>query len=132
MKNLWRLRLLYFFFYASIGVFFPFINVYYRELGLTGTQIGLINTLAPLVGILSMTLWGMLNDRFGRTGWLLAAAALGAMCGALGQSAMRSLGGLALMACAQTLFTSSIPPLLDSTTLSVLGQQREHYGRQRV
>jgi hypothetical protein len=38
-------RLLYFFFYAGMGMFFSFINVYYLEIGLSGVQIGLLSTI---------------------------------------------------------------------------------------
>lgn len=60
--DLRKMKFLYFVFFAGNGVFFTFINVYYVGLGLSGMQIGIINTLSPLAGIIGMTLWGLLND----------------------------------------------------------------------
>jgi PPP family 3-phenylpropionic acid transporter len=123
---------LYFFYFAGVGTFFPFLSVYYLSLGLSGTQIGLINTLGPLVGIFSTTLWGVLSDRFGKTRVLLAVATLGAMLAVTGLSRAQTFAWILPAACSLALFNSTFIPLMDSTTLSLLGDQRERYGVFRV
>ena len=70
---------MYFIFYTGFGIYLPFINIYYRDIGLSGLEIGLINTLSPLVGMLSAPLWGVLNDRYGKTRVQLAIAVLGSI-----------------------------------------------------
>lgn len=126
------LRGLYFFYFAAFGILNTFLNVYYRSIGLTGTQIGWINTLAPLVGIFSGTLWGMLNDRFGRVRLLLLIGAVGGALNLLGISAVRSFVWILPLAGAYSLFSSPLPLLLDTLNLSMLGGAQEHYGRQRI
>ncbi len=125
-------RALYFFYFAGIGAFFPFINVYYRNIGLSGVQIGLMSTLAPLIGIISMMLWGILNDWFGRTRLLLRASILGAILFAQGISAVTSYGWLLVLVCSFSFFASTLAPLLDSICLTMLGDRRERYGTLRV
>jgi MFS family permease len=126
------LKVLYFFFFAGQGTFFTFINVYYSSIGLSGTQIGLINTVAPLAGMFSSPLWGMLSDRFGRTRRLLMLAVTGVIVATLLLSAAPSFGLIVPIVAVYALFNTSIMPLIDSTTLSLLGQHRERYGAQRV
>ena len=126
------MKVLYFVQFAAVGVFWTYITVYYRSIGLSGTQIGLIGTLSTLVSIFSMTFWALLNDRFGETRKLLMLVAAGTGLCALGISAARTFGSIVVMACAYGVFASAIIPLLDSTTLGLLGDHPEQYGRQRI
>ncbi len=126
------IRALYFFLFAGNGIFFTYINVYYRSIGLSGVQIGLINTLAPLIGIFGSTLWGLLSDRFGRTRLLLGIAAAGAAIGALGISAVQTFIWILPLAAVSSLFANTLGPLVDSVNFAALGEQRERYSRQRI
>ncbi|MDR3577452.1 MAG: major facilitator superfamily domain-containing protein 6 [Anaerolineaceae bacterium] len=122
----------YFLYYAAYGIFVTYINLYYQSIGLSGTQIGLINTLSPLVGIFSGTLWGMVNDRFGRIRLLLLLTSTGGILSVLGLSQFRTFLAIMPLAGLYSLFTSPIPPLLDNINLSILGSRRQQYGRQRI
>ncbi len=125
-------RALYFFVFAALGAFFPYINVYYRSIGLSGTQIGLIGSLAPLVGMIASPLWGLFSDRFGVTRPLLMLAVAGAILSALGLSAAPTFVWLLPIVAVYAFFANPIMPLLDSTTLELLQGRRERYGRQRL
>jgi MFS transporter, PPP family, 3-phenylpropionic acid transporter len=131
-RGLYILRILYFFYFAGIGAYWTFINVYFRELGLSGTQIGFINTVAPLVGIFSATMWGLINDRVGNPRLLLTFAAPGVIAAALTLSTIRSYGLIILVVCVLSLFNSALPALMDNTTLRLLGERRGDYGKYRV
>jgi PPP family 3-phenylpropionic acid transporter len=127
------LKSLYFTIWAAIGAFWPFIYVYYRsEIGLTGAQIGLIVMIGAGTGTLSAPLWGMLNDRLGRTRLILTIQALGlvAVCLILGQ--LRTFSSILVAAGIFSIFSSPIMPLLDSTTLRLLGDRRDLYGSYRA
>lgn len=125
-------RLLYFFFFMSFGIFMPYINVYYRQIGLSGVQIGLINTLSPLFGIFSGPLWGMISDRFGIVRRILMVGVFGTILSALGISAVRIFVWILPLAAAYSLFSSALTPLLDSVGLHFLGEYRQEYGRLRI
>lgn len=126
------LRVLYFLIFAGIGVFWTFINVWYRARGLSGTQIGLINMAGPLVGIASMLVWGVLNDRYGRTRLLVMVSTAGTVAVAMFIARAPTFPWLLLGGCCFSLFASALIPILDSTTLDVLGQHKDRYGQIRV
>ncbi|HEY3341376.1 MAG TPA: major facilitator superfamily domain-containing protein 6 [Anaerolineae bacterium] len=130
--RLWPLKILYFIFYAGQGTYTTFIGVYYASLGLSGTQIGLINTVIPITGMISSPLWGMLSDRSGKTRTLLMLAVTGLIAATLALSAAPSFAVILPIVALFALFNTTIIPLLDSTTLSVLGDQRQRYGAQRL
>ena len=125
-------RLVYFIYYTSFAIYLPFINIYYRDIGLSGLEIGIINSLSPLVGMLSAPLWGILNDRFGKTRVLLAIAVAGSILAAWGIAAAGSFLVLLPVTGLFSLFYSTIVPMLDSNTLLLLGDRREHYGSIRL
>ncbi|KZE53932.1 maltose permease [Brevibacillus parabrevis] len=58
------LSALYLFIYYGFGAFSPLITQYYNSISLTGTQIGLISAVAPVVSIIAQPMWGLFCDRF--------------------------------------------------------------------
>ena len=75
-----RFRLLFFmylFFFAAVGIYMTYINVYYLAAGLSGTQIGLVSTAASLVGFGGASLWGYLSDRTGQARIIMVVSGLG-------------------------------------------------------
>lgn len=131
-QELWAVRSLYFLYFAAFGIFATFINIYYRSIGLSGLQIGLVNTIAPFIGIWSGPIWGMLSDRFGKAKLLLLIAGIGSILGVLGLSSARIFIWILPLAGVYYLFNSPLLPLIDSQTLHFLGKHPDHYGVQRV
>ncbi|KAK3104426.1 hypothetical protein FSP39_001822 [Pinctada imbricata] len=43
-------KLFYFSFYGAIGAIFPFMSLYFKQLGFSPNQIGLISGVRPLIG----------------------------------------------------------------------------------
>jgi PPP family 3-phenylpropionic acid transporter len=125
-------RLLFFLFFAAFGIFVPYINVYYRAIGLSGIQIGLVNTLSPLVGIFSGPLWGMISDRFGLNRRILMATLAGVILAVIGISVVKVFIWILLLAAVYSLFNNAFMPLLDSIGLHFLGEYRQQYGRLRI
>jgi len=126
------LRAIFFLLFAGVGLFFPFLNVYYREIGLSGTQIGLISTVGPVVGIFGATVWGLLSDRFGRSRWVIALVGVGVIGSVLVLGEVHTFAGILAVATVYSFFSSAIFPLVDSITLSRLGAQSARYGQYRV
>jgi MFS transporter, PPP family, 3-phenylpropionic acid transporter len=62
LRNIWLIRLYYFFYFGAMGAVSPFVNLFYIHNGLSGTEIGLLGTISALVGFLSAPIWGRLND----------------------------------------------------------------------
>ena len=53
----------YFFYYITLGVYSPYLNVYYERLGFSGSQIGNINSLGLLFAMFITPLWGVVSDK---------------------------------------------------------------------
>lgn len=64
------LRLLNFLNFAALGLSAPFLNIYLREIGLSGTQIGLLVSLGALLELSLIPLANALADRQGRHRWV--------------------------------------------------------------
>jgi MFS transporter, PPP family, 3-phenylpropionic acid transporter len=131
-KRMVVLWLLSFFQFACVGVYFTFINVYYHEAGLTGTQIGLIIMSAGLVAVVASVFWGNLSDRIGSSRQLLAIGGVGALIAAQFIPLVDTFIGFLLLACVVSFMFTSPMTLVDSTILSLLGDRREDYGRYRL
>lgn len=59
----WRIKLLSFFYFASIGIILPFLPLLFQTRGLTNGQIGILLAIGPLVSMLVQSPWGYLSDR---------------------------------------------------------------------
>ena len=70
----------WFVYFGSLGIFFPYFSLYLREnAGLSGTQVGLVLAISPLVGMFAQPVWGQIADRTGartRALWLFSPLAL--------------------------------------------------------
>ena len=53
---------IYFLYYAAAATLLPFLVIYYQDLGLKGSQIGLLAGLPPLLSWVSAPVWGMVSD----------------------------------------------------------------------
>jgi MFS transporter, PPP family, 3-phenylpropionic acid transporter len=127
-----NLKIVYFIYFFSLSIIVTYINLYYKSIGLNGKQIGLINTMGPLVGIFSGTIWGMLNDRYGRARFLLSIAAIGAAFAMTGVPFVQTFVWLLPIIGLWSLFNTAIGPILDNLNLSFLGEHKERYGKQRI
>lgn len=62
-RNFIYLCIFYLLYYVTIGVFSPYINVYYERLGFSGSQIGTINALGYILAMCCTPLWGIITDK---------------------------------------------------------------------
>jgi MFS transporter, PPP family, 3-phenylpropionic acid transporter len=132
------LWVLFFFQYAAIGVYFTFLNIYYKEIGLTSTQIGLMSMVGSAVGMGGSFLWGYASDRSGRPNRLIAFGALGGLLAAQCIPLVQALNlanpffCYALIASVTSLMISAPGTLVDSTSIAMLGERANDYGRYRL
>ncbi|PKO19054.1 MAG: hypothetical protein CVU39_00450 [Chloroflexi bacterium HGW-Chloroflexi-10] len=123
---------LYFLYYAAAAALLPFLVVYYQELGLPGTQIGFLAGIPPLMSLLSAPFWGAVSDKTQRSKLSVLIAMGGAILLALILSAAKTFVWLILAVVLFSFFSSPIMPLVDSTTMNLLGGEKERYGRIRL
>ncbi len=122
----------YFFYYAATASLLPFIALYYAQVGLSASQIGLLSGILPLVTLVSAPLWGGFADATRRHHALLLLAIGGTIAAVLALSRTVSLQALIPIVIVNAFFMAPIIPLVDSTVLTMLGERRSLYGRQRL
>jgi len=122
----------YFLHFGAMACVAPFLVLYYREVGLSGTQIGLLTGLAPIVTWLAAPLWGALADARQRHRAMLLTAITGAIITVLILARTTSLLWLVPVVAAYAFFGAPIIPLVDNSVMSLLGARGDRYGRQRM
>ena len=131
-RSLTIIRLLYFFFLGTMALISGFLTIYYREIGLTGAQIGAVSAIPPVVALISGPIWGMVNDRFGRIRLLLLLIATGMSLAMLGLLNTRAYLLIMLMIGLYEFFNRPVETLLGGAVLRILGSRSEYYARQRM
>ncbi len=125
-------KLYYFSFFAAIGAIAPYFNIYLQQRGLSGTEIGILGSLAPLMSLVANPFWGTTADRFQKHQVILAICVL--MAGILSIPFIWLHGFLPilLLLLVMIFFRSPVPPLLDTAVMGMLVNNGGSYGRQRM
>lgn len=119
--------------YFLAGAFFgPFLPLYYREVGMTGQQIGMLGAVIPLVTLMSGPLWGGLADATRLHRWLLTLTIGSALITVPAIFATRQLLLLSALVIAHSFLRAPSMPLVDSAILRILDKRRDLYGQQRL
>ena len=73
------IALVWFFCLGGLGIFFPYFSLYlYENAGLSGSEVGVILAIIPLMGIVAQPLWVQVADRTGSRSQVLAWLGIGA------------------------------------------------------
>ncbi|WP_078544977.1 MFS transporter [Litchfieldia alkalitelluris] len=125
--------LVYFFFFFGLGSLTPLLSVYLKgDIGLTGTQIGMIMSITPVVMIIAQPMWGMLTDYTQKPRIILSfTLIISAIIGII-YSSVSSYLALILVAAILSFFQSSIIPIADSLTISYVQKVKGNYGALRL
>ena len=83
MTPILRVSVTFMAYYAATGAAWPYLPIYYHELGLDLQAIGAVAALGSAVQLLTAPAWGGLADAFPRTRMTLPVAALVAALGAV-------------------------------------------------
>jgi MFS family permease len=122
----------YLLFWAAIGIYMPFTNVYFVNLGLSGREIGLLAALPPLF---TLTVAPALAGQADRRGWrvrILSLALAGLGVALILLSFPRSFLGLAPLMALQALVRSPIGPVADSLVARMAVRHRLNFGGMRL
>ena len=128
-----RIFLAYLVYFGAIGAAYPYLPVFYRDLGLTFEEIGILTAIQAATQLALGPVWGGLVDRFPRVGLTLplaaAVAAVGGFILFLATDFSSSLAGSMLLFAG----LAGIGPTLDARTLETLGPAgRDRYGQVRA
>jgi len=128
----WAARAYYFLFYGALGVYYPYINLYFKQAGLSGQAIGQLAALTPVAVLLASPAWGALGDRFRIHRFLLPFVTWAAIVPTIALAFTRQFLGIAALVGLAALFSSSIIPLIDSAVLDLVEGTPRSYGSLRV
>jgi PPP family 3-phenylpropionic acid transporter len=122
----------YWWYFASIGCLIPYIPLYYRHLGLSGLQIGVLVATLPLGIAFLAPLWGTLADTLAAhrrvlRGTLLVAALMGLLV-----IRTTHFGPILLLMILLAICVAAVPALLDSYAITISEREGKSYGRLRV
>ena len=59
----WRYGLFLVAYYMTNAIYQGYITVYFRDVGMTTRQIGVLQGVVPIVALLAQPLWGRVGDR---------------------------------------------------------------------
>jgi PPP family 3-phenylpropionic acid transporter len=123
---------MYFGYYMALGSLFPFINLYYERLGLSGMQIGALAALPVLASSITALVWGGLADALGAHRAILRTALALSPAAVLMLLLANSFASLVPIVAAYAVLGSAIVPLLDSAALEEAETHQRSYGSLRV
>lgn len=127
-----RAKAFYFVFFAAAAALSPYLTLYYESLGLSGTQIGLLTGLVPIVTLFTAGLWGAISDATRRYRAVVVVAIVGLWLSVVAMLQVETLAGLLPVVVLFAFFGSPISPIMDSSIMASLGKQRADYGRVRA
>jgi PPP family 3-phenylpropionic acid transporter len=124
----------WFTYFGSLGIFYPYFTLYLREnAGLTGTQVGLVLAISPLIGMIAQPLWGQVADRTGARARMLAFLTLGTTLGYLCLGYADGFLSIVAATSALAIVGTAVFPMMMSVSLAILRDAGRHaFGRVRA
>lgn len=127
-----RVASFYFLYFGVLGLYLPYFNLYCKDLGFSGFEIGLISSIQPCVRLASPVFWGLVADRLGRTELLIRAFYLGAIASFSALLWVKEFPALFTAITVYTFFIVPVFPIWESTVLELLAAAKKDYGRIRI
>ncbi|WP_404444638.1 MFS transporter [Sutcliffiella horikoshii] len=123
----------YFLTFFSFGALFPLLTVYLKEdVGLSGSQIGMIMSISPVVMIFVQPLWGVFSDYTQKPKQILIWTLFLTAVTGIAFSFMGSYLGLLAVAFLLAVTQSALVPISDSITLNYVQRTKGNYGSIRL
>jgi PPP family 3-phenylpropionic acid transporter len=131
-RNLSILRSYYFLLGVGGGFLLPFLALFFKQQGLSGTQIGLLSTFAGLAALIAAPLWGRFSDSASKPRRLLQFELLASACLMLVLSQQTSFGWIAVIVVLDALMNAGSSPNSDALALAVLSKVQSGFGSVRL
>jgi PPP family 3-phenylpropionic acid transporter len=118
--------------YVAVAAYSPYLQQYYKSLGISLGTIGALAAFTSAVALISSPTWGAIHDRFPTSRvFLPLAAGIGAM-GAVGLATVGASLLLIPSAAAFAAGMAGLGPMMDVRVLDMAGSDRTRYARVRV
>ncbi|MBK7318932.1 MFS transporter [Candidatus Villigracilis affinis] len=131
MKKIWPFSY-YFIYFAGMAAFIPYIVLYYQTLGFSGTQIGMLVAISPLVSLVGGPLMTGLADS-GNRHRLVMSLALGVAAASMFiLPFLQAFLPVLILIVIFSFVSAPANSLADSAAMSMLGDEKHLYGRVRM
>jgi MFS transporter, PPP family, 3-phenylpropionic acid transporter len=127
-----RAALTYAVYVTAIVASWAYLPVYYRQLLLGLTTIGMLAAMSAAIQLVAAPAWRLLADRYPRSRLGLPTAAVIAALGATLLAMPTGAPALAASVAVMALGVAGIGPVLDARTLELLGDRAPRYGEIRA
>jgi MFS transporter, PPP family, 3-phenylpropionic acid transporter len=124
--------LFFFAYYGYVGVFSPFVSLYFADRGMTAAQIGMLMSLVQVMRIFGPNLWGWVADRQHQRVNVLRITATAAVVTFSGFFFGQTFTHFFIVMVVVNLFASAQGPLSEALMLSEMRGDLTHYGRLRL
>lgn len=126
------IRIQYFLYFGAMGVYLPYFNLYCRDIGFSGFQIGGLSAIRAVVLIIFSLLWGFLADRKGlrRPIYILCSVASTVLWTLF--LLTTDFGFMVAIMVIYGAFYAPIIAFLEAFAMDVLGSAKNRYGRTRA
>jgi PPP family 3-phenylpropionic acid transporter len=127
-----QLALQYFLYYSIVGIHLPYLQLFFREQGFSGREIGTLSSLRTICIIFFPLFWGMLADRFRmrKTIYVMCNVSSSALWGLY--LITSGFAPTAAVTFAFAAFYSPIISFLEAFSMDILGPDKKSYGRIRL
>ncbi|MFC1876791.1 MFS transporter [Thermodesulfobacteriota bacterium] len=126
------ISLQYFIYFAILGVFLPYFNLYCHHLGFSGIQIGALSSMRSILLVIFAILWSGIADRYQiRKSIFVACSCAGTIVWTFYFSHDKFLMILIITGI-YSIFNAPIISFLEAMTIEVLGKEKSSYGIIRV
>lgn len=127
-----RSFLFYVLLFAGYASAFPFIVVYYQNLGFSGTEIGLLTGITPLVTFFGAPFWTRLADSTRRHRLIMTLTMSGGILAVCVLPLLRAFLPILAAGLLMSFFMSPSSSFADNATMHALGDRKDLYGRIRL
>lgn len=131
-RDLWLIRLYYLTWLGGGGFLFPYISLFYKQQGLTGTEMGLLSTVGWGVALLIAPMWGRQADKVSNPRRLIQFGLVSAAILNLLISQQNAFIWIACIVAMNSVLSSANDPLSTSQALAITNNEKSGFGSVRV
>lgn len=128
----WKLSAFYFCYFLFIGAFSPYWSLYLQSLQFSALEIGILMSLLQVMRTFGPNLWGWIADHYEKPILVVQLTVIASLICYLGVFITSKFWGLFLVMSLLSFFWSASLPLVEATTMSLLGKNTLRYSHVRV
>ena len=128
----WRLSGFYFFYFASLGAFVPYLGPYLKSLEITTFQIGVIIAITMATKIIAPNIWGWIADHSGKRMLIVRLGCFFAALSFLGLLIDQTYFMVIVVMTIFSFFWNAALPQFEATTFSHLNNEEDRYSSIRL